>query len=251
MARTDWTRPELILAVAVRHDIGWAGSPSRQDPRVVELSEFLRAANPALAYDEDFRSTGSVRAKLENLKTSMPDYPGKRTKGGRATEDVMASFVEDPTRLLDLAGFVRANPQLLAIADGDEDQGVDELVDLDEIAELGATSAIEGAVARRLAVVRERNPGLRRAKIRQSWRDRGAISCEVCGFDFEAVYGEHGAGYIHVHHRVPLHITDEVETDLASLVLLCANCHAMIHRSTPWLKVDELEALIKSARAID
>ncbi|WP_440713475.1 HNH endonuclease [Gordonia sp. FQ] len=248
MATADWTRPELILAVALREETGWAGSPSVHDPRLFELSEFLRAANPALAFDPKFRSPGSVRRKLEDLRTLLPGYAGKRTKGGRATEDVMDSFAESPSRLMQLATFIRSNPGLLKVTEDPDDRSVDDFIDLDEIAEEGPTAAIEGAVARRWAIVRERNPRLRRAKIAQSRRDRGVISCETCGFDFEETFGELGAGYIHVHHRVPLHITNEVENDLSALILLCANCHAMVHRSRPWLRPDELQAIIGGSR---
>lgn len=247
MASADWTRPELILAVAVREETGWAGSVSASHPLVVELSQFLRAANPALAFDPTFRSPGSVRAKLENLKTSRPDYPGKRTKSGRATEDVVASYVEDAPRLLALADLIRANPGLLLLADDDTGEDADVIVDLEDVERDGITSALEGAVGRRWASVRERNPKLRRSKIRESLRMRGSIACETCGFDFEEVYGELGEGYIHVHHRVPLHITGEVESKLSDLVLVCANCHAMIHRGRPWKRPDEIQTIIAAS----
>jgi 5-methylcytosine-specific restriction protein A len=35
--------------------------------------------------------------------------------------------------------------------------------------------------------------------------DHHGTSCRCCGFDFEKVYGEHGKGFIHVHHIKPLH----------------------------------------------
>jgi predicted HNH restriction endonuclease len=53
-----------------------------------------------------------------------------------------------------------------------------------------------------------------------------------CGFDFEAVYGELGRNYAQVHHLKPLgDRTTPSETKLSDLVIVCANCHAMIHRS--------------------
>ena len=78
--------------------------------------------------------------------------------------------------------------------------------------------------------VAERNPKLRRAKIAQARNERGSISCETCGFDFEDAYGDLGDGYIHVHHKVPLHFSGQVENTLDDLILVCANCHVMIHR---------------------
>ncbi|GAA3964901.1 HNH endonuclease [Gordonia caeni] len=251
MAGADWTRPELILAVALRETTGWAGTVRRGDPRVVELSQFLRAANPALAFDQKFRSPGSVRAKLENLRTSLPTYEGKKTKAGRPTEEVIASYLEDAPRLLALAGFIRANPSLLSLAEDGLSDGIDVIVDLDDVEQEGITTALEGAVGRRWAAVRERNPKLRRAKIRESLRVRGSIACEICGFDFEKVYGTLGAGYTHVHHRVPLHITGEVKNDLSDLILVCANCHAMVHRNCPWKRPDEIQEIIAAAATAD
>ena len=61
----------------------------------------------------------------------------------------------------------------------------------------------------------------------------GRLPCEVpgCAFDFLAVYGEIGTGYAQVHHRRPLSDrTRPSETRLSELVVVCANCHVMIHR---------------------
>ncbi|MEU6830039.1 HNH endonuclease [Nocardia beijingensis] len=70
------------------------------------------------------------------------------------------------------------------------------------------------------------------------------VRCEVCSFDFETVYGPHGAEYIECHHVVPLHVSGETETTLADLMLMCANCHRMIHYRSPWLDPEELRALL-------
>jgi hypothetical protein len=58
--------------------------------------------------------------------------------------------------------------------------------------------------------------------------------CFVCAFDFAAVYGSLGKGFVYVHHRVPVAIrarTGEYELDpVRDLVPICGNCHAMVHR---------------------
>ncbi|HEY1065227.1 MAG TPA: HNH endonuclease, partial [Pirellulales bacterium] len=47
---------------------------------------------------------------------------------------------------------------------------------------------------------------------------------------FEAIYGEVGRGYIQVHHTMPLASRiNPATTRLEDLILVCANCHAMIH----------------------
>ena len=57
--------------------------------------------------------------------------------------------------------------------------------------------------------------------------------CQVCEFDFASKYGpEIGAGFIHVHHLVPLsRIRKAYEVDpVKDLIPVCPNCHAMLHR---------------------
>lgn len=72
------------------------------------------------------------------------------------------------------------------------------------------------------------------------------LRCSACGLDFSAVYGELGAGYIEVHHTTPVSdLGPDYRVDvLKDLVPLCANCHAMVHRKSPPLLVDELAALV-------
>ncbi|SGY82728.1 HNH endonuclease [Moritella viscosa] len=73
----------------------------------------------------------------------------------------------------------------------------------------------------------------------------GAI-CGICQFDFEAVYGEVGIGFIHVHHVVPLHTIGEfyVVDPIKDLLPVCPNCHAMLHREKTVLAVDALKEVI-------
>jgi 5-methylcytosine-specific restriction protein A len=121
-----------------------------------------------------------------------------------------------------------------------------ELPDLDT----GDISAGEGAAALRAHLRRERNPELRRRKLDDTKRSGVPIACEVCGFDFGETYGVHGMDYIECHHRIPLHVTGETQTWLADLVLLCSNCHRMIHRTKRWLTVEELKDLIEKQRKL-
>lgn len=244
MARqTNWTWPELVLAVELRHEVGWMTSTLRaSDPRAKELSDLLRSANPALSGAPRFRSTNSIQRKVEDLKTQHPDYRGKPTRAGTATQKVVKAFLDDPTHMLGLAEQFRDEPTLLSLHFNDAMQ--QEYVDLDELQGDGEVSAIEGAVAYRLAVFRERDPVLRRDKIAQSLRERGTSACETCGFDFFGTYGDLGDGYAHVHHVTPLHVTGVTETSLADLVVVCANCHAMVHRRRPWKTPAEISAVV-------
>ncbi|WP_459186685.1 HNH endonuclease [Parabacteroides sp. APC149_11_2_Y6] len=87
----------------------------------------------------------------------------------------------------------------------------------------------------------ERNP-----KLRQQAITLHGLSCMVCDFNFLKVFGELGRGFIHVHHINPLSNSGEQfvnpETDL---VVLCPNCHSMIHRQkNKVMTVEELKELI-------
>ncbi|WP_336793053.1 HNH endonuclease [Gordonia malaquae] len=238
----DWTWPEIVVAGGVQFAAGWSGTIRQSDERAIELSSLLRDANPLLANDLKFRSVGSLQRKLEDLRTAHPEYSGKKTRGGRVTAAVVEAYVQNPTLMRALAARFRAEPALLAV-DADLD-GEDGAIDLDAIYEDGPASAVEGAVRRRIATFRERDPKLRQRKIDHALQRNGCLACEICQFDFEAKYGALGQGYAHVHHIVPLHVTDEVVNTLDDLIVVCANCHAMIHRRRPWKTPEELVEIV-------
>lgn len=82
---------------------------------------------------------------------------------------------------------------------------------------------------------------------------RGRIVCAACGFDFQRQYGEHGKGYIEIHHQKPIYQYEDSEFSqllaeaLRNLIPLCSNCHRMIHRKreNP-LSLKELKEIIRS-----
>lgn len=85
----------------------------------------------------------------------------------------------------------------------------------------------EGSV--KLVVV---NKYERSTKARKECLQHYGYSCQVCGFNYEKVYGSIGRDYIHVHHLVPIHKVREnyIVNPHKDLVPVCANCHAMLHR---------------------
>ena len=94
---------------------------------------------------------------------------------------------------------------------------------------------------------RERNREIIQAKKQQVLRTTGCLTCEVCSFDFERIYGRLGRGFCEVHHKVPLaEVGTEVITKLEDLAILCANCHRMVHRTNPFKSIEELKRLVTS-----
>lgn len=67
------------------------------------------------------------------------------------------------------------------------------------------------------------------------------LHCEICGFSFIEKYGDIGAGFIEAHHKVPLSTLEEQTiTRENDIVLVCSNCHRMLHRSNSVLNVQDL-----------
>ena len=62
----------------------------------------------------------------------------------------------------------------------------------------------------------------------------------ICGFDFASTYGVLGERFIEVHHIVPLAQAGASKTKLTDLVLVCSNCHRMLHRTKPWISASQL-----------
>jgi 5-methylcytosine-specific restriction protein A len=96
---------------------------------------------------------------------------------------------------------------------------------------------VEGASKAVTVNAYERSPEAR-AKCIAVW----GTSCAVCNFHFEFFYGPLGKGYIHVHHLKPLSEMNDtyVVNPIDDLRPVCPNCHAMLHKSSPPLSIEEL-----------
>lgn len=106
------------------------------------------------------------------------------------------------------------------------------------------STVTEGAKQAVIVNKYERDTGARNRCI-EHW----GVKCKVCYLSFQEQYGDYGSGYIHVHHLKPLsEIGEEYQLDsIKDMRPVCPNCHAMIHRSTPALTIDELKKMrIKS-----
>jgi hypothetical protein len=94
--------------------------------------------------------------------------------------------------------------------------------------------AFEGKARKLFILHRKREWALRQRKIRAVLDAKKRLICEVpnCEFDFAERYGKLGKGFAHVHHLDPLSKAPKkgTEVNLNHLAIVCANCHAMVHR---------------------
>ena len=230
----DWKYEEIVLATSLVVANGFKGLRAHHQP-VIELSTLLRKApiHPLGTREANFRSPNSVQRKTFDIATQHDSYAGKPTRGNRLDREVLREFVADPTRMTHLALEIRST-----ILSGEVVRISDDEIDAEEIA------ANEGRLLITRHLRRERSARLRRAKIAQVKANGTPIACEVCAFDFAVTYGALGHEYIEVHHVLPLHASGPARTRLEDLALLCANCHRMIHRSSPWLTTVQLRARV-------
>lgn len=72
-------------------------------------------------------------------------------------------------------------------------------------------------------------------------------TCQICGFNFQLVYGEIGKNFIHVHHIIPVSQMGENYhvNPLNEMIPVCPNCHAMLHRKEPPYSPEELKEIIR------
>ena len=109
--------------------------------------------------------------------------------------------------------------------------------------------AEEGRILTRLHRSRERSRKLVEQRKLKALKEFGRLRCEVCLFDFEESYGIRGKGFIEAHHTKPVEtLVEGAKTRLEDLVLLCANCHRMVHASRPWLTIEQLRDLLNGSR---
>lgn len=99
--------------------------------------------------------------------------------------------------------------------------------DIDSFSEENS-SYFEGGSKVRLVNYYERNPLLRAKAIHVH-----GTTCKVCKFNFKDNYGVHGEDYIEAHHLIPIHTVAEPTkvNPKTEMIVLCANCHRMVHRN--------------------
>ncbi len=104
---------------------------------------------------------------------------------------------------------------------------------------------LEGGQTKRLSNHFERNPKLRVQAIKNH-----GFECMACGFSFLKNYGDWGEDFIEVHHVTPVSSMENLTSinPKTDMLVLCSNCHRMIHRrrNNP-LSLDQLKGIIKQA----
>jgi 5-methylcytosine-specific restriction protein A len=233
MKNPDWTRDEHIVALDfyVSH---LPSIPGKSSNEIKELSRVLQSLNSFLENEktEKFRNPSGVHMKLMNFRRCDPAYSGVGLAHGNKDEQVVWNlYANKPEELKKLATHIKQFTNT-------------EINDLPQVPE-EEEEGNEGQILSRVHRYRERDKKLVGKKKNKFLNEYPKLFCQGCGFDFEERYGIRGKDYIECHHIKPVsELAIGEKTKLVDLVLLCSNCHRIIHRKKPWLSIDELKQLI-------
>jgi hypothetical protein len=107
-------------------------------------------------------------------------------------------------------------------------------------------STEEGKAVLRLHKWRERDSELVKRAKTQFFKKHGALFCEACTLNFEDRYGDLGIDFIEAHHNKPLSKLKAGEkTKISDLVMLCSNCHRMIHKMKNEASLNGLREILR------
>lgn len=109
--------------------------------------------------------------------------------------------------------------------------------------------AKEGALKLSLHIEHERSPSVVRRFKQHRFHLDPDLKCEICGFSFRKTYGKLGLGYAEAHHTFPISWRqDSAETTFEDLVVVCSNCHSMLHKKIfgKPLSVDNLKTILSN-----
>lgn len=188
-------------------------------------------------------ASGIVKFDFEKMKIPMPNKPVQRPSGAPSQEPTKTMGTPPDRLKLQLGRDKTPTP-------GGDQLDSSELFskvvsDIEGLeAELGKKEHFECGQKQRLVSIYERDSTLRTQAILIH-----GTRCKVCGFDFQAFYGEQGTDYIEVHHLRPVSTLNgrEQVDPTTDMTVLCSNCHRMVHRSKDKvLSPEELRLFIKS-----
>jgi 5-methylcytosine-specific restriction enzyme A len=228
-----WRRDEVLLVLDLYHRHG-GRDPGADHPDVVEMSEVLRQM-AVEGGETTFRNPNGVGMKMMNLRSLDPAWTSKGGTGLKGASKLDRAIWDE----------FYGKPQELAVIVEAIRESVIATMDEEALEEVQSYRASEGKVSYRLHRTLERDRKVVALRKAAALHGQGKLECEACGFDFHATYGVRGAGYIEAHHTNPVYaMTEGDETTVEDLVLLCSNCHRMVHTAKPWLTLEQLKALL-------
>ncbi len=235
-----WTEDELIVTLCLYKEF-YPGSLNKKDIQnhsdfLINLAE-IKGIN--IKKYKSYRSLGSVSSKIENFINLNPKDGKGLQASSKKDQDIWKKFESDFNNLHFESTELKKRAEQIRVLSNEH-------VHYEEDEEYGEK---EGKLVVIIHKRRERNRKLVDRKKTIASKKKEGMSCEVCGFNFEKIYGEIGKNFLECHHKKPLsNLKANEKTTLADLALLCANCHRMIHtmkgNQRNYYTIEELRKII-------
>jgi 5-methylcytosine-specific restriction enzyme A len=233
----NWEREELILALDLYFKLS-SNQFEETNPSVIELSRLLNKIADLIDLEksEKFRNPAGVASKLHNF--SHLETGKGRSHVGTNDRKIWGEFSNNQEKL-----HIEADKIRLGIEEEAKDQF--HAQPSRSILDSDAADFPEGRIRYFMHKRRERN-SKNIKKFKSDAEKKGKLFCEACGFDFYCTYGDVGKGFIECHHLKPLSEYEPNEnTAKENLVLICSNCHKIVHKYRPWLRRHELQKILR------
>jgi len=221
-----WTAGPATGGTAV---VGWFKNATvYRDPQVLIHPTKIQVENNLDSYRISARAEDATLLSVEERDLIIP----RAVKGGIGQSNVW--YADQPESKQHVA-------RVLRLINSGCNQ---ELPDIDRY-----LSGKEGNPRLVAHLRRERNSKLVKAKKAEVLKRTGRLSCEVCEFDFQQMYGSFGSEFCEVHHLKQLSKSDgEVKTEMKDLAVVCSNCHRIIHRQNPMITLKKLKGALINDR---
>ena len=229
---------------------------------LVALSASLSIFEATLIHDH---FSGEVIRRVSNNISEMPELWADLQEKGLSNqiktiitidgyEEQIGELPDAPWRSLEVECSIRVQRKL------DDDIRIDRMAKATQLClnyalvglnveEVGTSIGIEEGAAHTVTSTRYERSRLNRKRCIEYYGHR----CQVCNFDYRVKYGNHGSGYIEVHHVTPLsEITPEYRVDpISDLIPLCSSCHSMIHRDpSHTISPDDLRNILEATEEL-
>ena len=190
---------------------------------------------------------------LLNKNTTLDNYNGEGFSANRDNVILSKYFNEVPKNseefnklFIDLEAFAFEIGAILSIAIKDGNGGIflpKEKYTYNENNDEDENFYNEGKAEKTYVNKYERNK-----KARQKCIEHYGCKCFTCNLLLSDIYGAIADDFIHVHHIKELSLIREEYTvsPIEDLRPLCPNCHAIIHRKSPSLTIEELKEIINN-----
>ncbi|MDN3550749.1 MrcB family domain-containing protein [Mucilaginibacter aquaedulcis] len=175
--------------------------------------------------------------KLKNLSTTKSKYPSLYEAGNVISkfysadkipsDNQLQNDIKEILNIYELISYNEGLPSTQAEKEDDEEK----YKEFEELRKFRFHKRIE-----------------RNIRLSKKVKETQGYTCKVCKLNFEERYGEIGRGFIEAHHLVPISYLTQQRIQLDArkdFVVLCSNCHSMIHRLEDPSNIELLKSLIR------